>query len=197
MCGQYQPGTNAGRQLLAHELTHVVQHDRAPFATGSGVSRPGDASEHEAAGVARAVGGGGPLPQIAASPVAAVQRGPNDADAAGGGGSVPVPVVAPPQPTTAPEGKQQAPTAGHQTPEFFNLQGVLEVKGRMERRLDNLAEFASIAMRTGDTTRSKTLIYSEKYKNAYEEHARAVRAAKLEANNQNTLIASCRPRASR
>jgi hypothetical protein len=31
--GQYAPGTEAGRRLLAHELTHVVQQDSAPGGT--------------------------------------------------------------------------------------------------------------------------------------------------------------------
>ena len=47
--GQYQPGTNRGRQLLAHELTHVVQQASASPVSGLRVSSPSDASEQEAA----------------------------------------------------------------------------------------------------------------------------------------------------
>jgi hypothetical protein len=43
--GQYQPGSNAGRRLLAHELTHVVQQGAAD----GNVQRQEDAPEAEAA----------------------------------------------------------------------------------------------------------------------------------------------------
>ena len=39
--GRYEPGTPAGRQLLAHELTHVVQQGAAaPFSAGAGAAAP-------------------------------------------------------------------------------------------------------------------------------------------------------------
>jgi hypothetical protein len=43
--GGYAPGTPAGRRLLAHELTHVVQQGRAPSSGGSrgGAAPAGDA----------------------------------------------------------------------------------------------------------------------------------------------------------
>ena len=54
--GAYQPGNSSGRELLAHELTHVVQQ------SGGGsmqrklpVSQPGDRYEQEADQVAQAV----------------------------------------------------------------------------------------------------------------------------------------------
>lgn len=50
--GAWAPGTPAGDELLAHELTHVVQFDegRAPTARGEGteVSHPSDPTEREA-----------------------------------------------------------------------------------------------------------------------------------------------------
>lgn len=52
----FRPDTSAGLHLLAHELTHVVQHDegRLPTPTGEGleVSQPSDPSEREAETVA-------------------------------------------------------------------------------------------------------------------------------------------------
>ncbi|WP_258724108.1 DUF4157 domain-containing protein [Cellulomonas sp. NS3] len=83
--GQYDPGSTAGRTMLAHELTHVVQQRSGPVdgtATGDGVrvSDPSDRFEREAAANAERVmsappvqtapvaGGGG------ASGGAAVQR---------------------------------------------------------------------------------------------------------------------------
>ncbi len=39
--GKYDPGSNAGKSLLAHELTHVVQQ------TGGAVQRDPDKTEKE------------------------------------------------------------------------------------------------------------------------------------------------------
>ncbi len=46
---RYAPGTEDGRRLLAHELTHVVQQ-RSPYVSGAAlrVSRPGELMEQEA-----------------------------------------------------------------------------------------------------------------------------------------------------
>lgn len=46
--GEYAPGTDAGDRLLAHELTHVVQHDEGRLPSGGGVSSPTDPHEVEA-----------------------------------------------------------------------------------------------------------------------------------------------------
>ncbi len=52
--GEYNPGSSGGRELLAHELTHVIQQDggvRGKF----NVSSPDDEQEKEADRVARAI----------------------------------------------------------------------------------------------------------------------------------------------
>jgi Domain of unknown function (DUF4157) len=46
--GEYSPGSSAGDQLLAHELSHVVQQRGAPTSGPLQVSQPGDALEVEA-----------------------------------------------------------------------------------------------------------------------------------------------------
>ena len=43
--GQYAPDTTHGRQLLAHELAHVVQQEHAPAPAADSVSKPGDRDE--------------------------------------------------------------------------------------------------------------------------------------------------------
>jgi Domain of unknown function (DUF4157) len=53
--GKYDPGSNQGRKLLAHELTHVVQQRDAPPKQELTLSDPGDASERQASTVADAV----------------------------------------------------------------------------------------------------------------------------------------------
>jgi hypothetical protein len=51
--GEYRPGTPEGRELLAHELVHVVQQRDAARSGPLTVSEPGDTLEREAEDVAR------------------------------------------------------------------------------------------------------------------------------------------------
>ena len=55
--GAYNPGSSGGQELLAHELTHVVQQSTGQVSSGSKmtVNAPGDAFEQEADSVAKAV----------------------------------------------------------------------------------------------------------------------------------------------
>jgi hypothetical protein len=46
--GEYSPGSSGGQELLAHELTHVVQQRGASTSGPLQVSQPGDALETEA-----------------------------------------------------------------------------------------------------------------------------------------------------
>ena len=80
---KYDPGSDAGRTMLAHELTHVVQQrsgpvDGTPTAGGIKVSDPSDRFEREAAANAERVMAA-PAPAQPAppapAPAAAVQRG--------------------------------------------------------------------------------------------------------------------------
>jgi hypothetical protein len=53
--GAYQPGSSTGRELLAHELTHVVQQGGSQVSRAMSVSHPTDPHEVEAEQTARAV----------------------------------------------------------------------------------------------------------------------------------------------
>jgi hypothetical protein len=53
--GEYSPGTSSGRELLAHELTHVVQQSGDGIQRKMTVSEPGDPMELEADRTAQAV----------------------------------------------------------------------------------------------------------------------------------------------
>ncbi|HEV2381685.1 MAG TPA: DUF4157 domain-containing protein [Terriglobia bacterium] len=53
--GAYGPSTSGGRELLAHELTHVVQQTGPGIKTKLSVSQPGDPLERQADEMARAV----------------------------------------------------------------------------------------------------------------------------------------------
>ncbi|MFG3360085.1 eCIS core domain-containing protein [Streptomyces griseofuscus] len=71
--GRYDPASAAGRTVLAHELTHVVQQRRGPVAgtdTGGGlaVSDPSDRFEREAERVARGVTTDGASEAVADGP---------------------------------------------------------------------------------------------------------------------------------
>jgi hypothetical protein len=55
--GEYAPGTSAGRQLVAHELAHVVQQSKGGTAPAGG-----PAAEREASGAAQASLAPGPAP---------------------------------------------------------------------------------------------------------------------------------------
>ena len=58
--GQYQPETGAGRKLIAHELTHVVQQG-AGTGLPTQVGRSGDPAEREARQAAQSVALGSPV----------------------------------------------------------------------------------------------------------------------------------------
>ncbi len=65
--GAYQPGSGEGQELIAHELTHVVQQSSGAVGSGGGrmtVNAPGDAYEQEADSVAHTVMSGGATPAV-------------------------------------------------------------------------------------------------------------------------------------
>jgi hypothetical protein len=68
--GEYQPQSSAGQELLAHELTHVVQQGTGEVSGASRmtVNAPGDTYEQQADDVANSV--------MSAAPQASVQRDP-------------------------------------------------------------------------------------------------------------------------
>jgi hypothetical protein len=73
---KYDPGSDAGKTMLAHELTHVVQQRSGPVEGSSApggikVSDPSDRFEREASANAERVMAG-PVPTVA--PTADVQR---------------------------------------------------------------------------------------------------------------------------
>lgn len=53
--GEYSPTTKTGQELLAHELTHVVQQNGKEISGKLTVSQPGDTSEREADKIASAI----------------------------------------------------------------------------------------------------------------------------------------------
>lgn len=53
--GEYNPSTREGQELLAHELTHVVQQRGGSSARGASVGPAGDTFEHEADEVAASI----------------------------------------------------------------------------------------------------------------------------------------------
>jgi hypothetical protein len=74
--GHYSPTTAAGRRLLAHELTHVVQQSASGSASAQAFSiGPANSpAEREAEAMADAVTAGAPLPLISESSAAPLNR---------------------------------------------------------------------------------------------------------------------------
>jgi hypothetical protein len=75
--GLYNPHSQPGRQLLAHELTHVIQQQSASSLQASRVGQPGDRYEQEADLVSRQVTQGKPAPLQRAGNVPQIQRQPD------------------------------------------------------------------------------------------------------------------------
>jgi hypothetical protein len=70
--GAYQPGSSGGQELLAHELTHVVQQASGAVDSGGDrmtVNAPGDRFEQEADAVAKEVFQPGATAEIQRQPV--------------------------------------------------------------------------------------------------------------------------------
>jgi Domain of unknown function (DUF4157) len=84
--GQHTPATPAGRQLLAHELTHTLQQSEASAVSREGliVSAPGDAAEWQADEVARRVSRQG-LQESTPHPLLVSPTGPHLARQPAGG----------------------------------------------------------------------------------------------------------------
>ena len=64
--GAYQPHSSGGQELIAHELTHVVQQGTGRVSSGGHmkVNEPGDTFEQEADSVAKTVSGKGAEAQV-------------------------------------------------------------------------------------------------------------------------------------
>jgi hypothetical protein len=65
--GAYDPNSGSGQELIAHELTHVVQQSSGSVGSGSGrmtVNAPGDAYEQEADSVAKTLLSGSTIPEV-------------------------------------------------------------------------------------------------------------------------------------
>jgi hypothetical protein len=82
--GQYTPGSDAGRKLLAHELTHVVQQSSSAVAPGAAklvISTPGDSLEQEADRAAESITTGRSPEILTLTPAAQIHRKEGDAEA--------------------------------------------------------------------------------------------------------------------
>jgi len=80
--GRYAPHTTAGRQLLTHELAHVVQQQNAvPDGAPLSISRSGDASEQQADAAVQALQSGAAIPTLLPSSLQ-VARQPKSSPAA-------------------------------------------------------------------------------------------------------------------
>jgi hypothetical protein len=86
--GQYQPGSESGKQLLRHELTHVIQQSNNGTKAES-ISQRGDVFEKEANQVASSLGRGAEISVAVASATPGVQLQFGDLLGAVAGGVMP------------------------------------------------------------------------------------------------------------
>jgi hypothetical protein len=84
---QYEPGTPAGRRLLAHELAHTLQQPAAAPTGRLAIGEPGSASERQADAAAASVVDGRSAPSLAHAGAPALQRTPVDGRSTGLGRS--------------------------------------------------------------------------------------------------------------
>lgn len=77
--GQYQPSTDSGRFLLAHELAHTVQQSGAPQSDSTRISQPGDRHETQANRAASAATSGTAVPGLTPGGAAISRYGWRDA----------------------------------------------------------------------------------------------------------------------
>jgi hypothetical protein len=80
---QYAPQTAAGRRLIAHELTHVIQQRFQTSLSPNAVSRSDSAQEAEAEAIANTVNSGAMVPELLSSPSdtkGVLQRSNGDGD---------------------------------------------------------------------------------------------------------------------
>jgi len=77
--GEFQPASSQGREMLAHELAHVVQQRGMPTSGPLTVSDPGDALEVQAEQVARSVSTRPSLSRVAAGQIQRLAEVDDDA----------------------------------------------------------------------------------------------------------------------
>jgi hypothetical protein len=76
--GRFQPSTDAGKRLLAHELTHVMQQSNGPIGSDLKIGPVGDRFEQEADQMAnRALSGDGITSEASQSDSGILRRQPN------------------------------------------------------------------------------------------------------------------------
>src|SRR6266508_558948 len=190
--GSYNPTSSAGRELLAHELTHVAQQAaqredrslRGPQSQASDaagavslsprVSQPGDPAEANARAVARSVAADH-LPAGAGNQaVARVLPLTGQASA-----------VVHRQPA---EGAPAGPTAV--APAQPDLGSVLSVQAMEYLRVTATqtsllaGAYAERTLRVVDALRGRLQAVGGRYHDAYEQYAKVIRAARAEANDQ-------------
>jgi hypothetical protein len=109
----YDPQSSAGQELLAHELTHVVQQGSGTVSSSGAmkVNAPGDAYEQEADTVAKAVASPGAEVQRVAEESSIIARQPDDLelDEEAPAEAEAVETEAPPEPAAEEAVEEEAP----------------------------------------------------------------------------------------
>jgi len=78
--GEYRPGTQSGRETLAHELTHVIQQGAAPSRRAFAPAASADAAEQDARSTGKAVADGAAANAAHPAVSCHIQRSPRGDD---------------------------------------------------------------------------------------------------------------------
>lgn len=108
--GAYDPSSERGRGLMAHELAHVVQQGRGMVGAHTGVSRPEDSLERQADSMRDSALRGEMFPVVASGATPTVQRQENRATSPAA--PPPVPAAGSPPAAAAGDGKFPMSFAG-------------------------------------------------------------------------------------
>jgi hypothetical protein len=166
--GAYDPGSVAGRETLAHELTHTIQQSGGTVSgtevcPGLYVSDPSDHEEKEAAAVAHGLAS---APTAAGASAASdqthVQRDPTPA---------------------AP-----AKTTGEDLGSVLSKAALEEIRAVATRSTFLAGAYAERGMLAIDALRSSLTATSATYKTAYDSYAKTVRSARDGASNQQDWL---------
>ena len=182
--GAYSPSSQSGQQLIAHELTHVVQQEGfaptpgAPLTVGA----VDDAAEAEAEQAAEAVTADiqdGQIERRSTRPSSVsrvIQRAPD---------AVPAPAAAPAGPTTAPA---PAPTTTPAAPTTVTAANVEQLGAGLQARQTHLGNFLTQAQTDISNIRGYFKWVNDVYDRCYEHYELVLKQAKKQADTQQAWM---------
>jgi len=184
--GAYRPSSQRGQQLIAHELTHVVQQEGVTPASGTAltVGSVDDVAEIEAEQAAEAVTADmqdGQIERTSTRPSSvsrSIQRAPDAA---------PAPTATQTAPTTAPT-TTPAPTTASPLPATVTAASVEQLGAGLQARQTHLGNFLSQAQTDISNIRGYFKWVNDVYERCYEHYDLVLKQAKKQADTQQAWM---------